>query len=105
MPTPEAFGLARAREDAPAAAAVDWSATRARLQTLGANCFQLQRTSEGRHLFVVLLPVGEEGRTHRIEAAAAGEADAVRLALERAEVVRETQTRQVNKTAPSGGGS
>jgi hypothetical protein len=80
MPTPEQLGVARAAESG-----VDWDAARRRLRDVGAVCFQLDHTPQGACRFTCLLPTGETGRNHRVEVEAATEAEAVRLALERAE--------------------
>ncbi len=82
IPTPEQLGIAAA----PAASgAADWVAVRRRLQELRAVCFQLENRPQGGCRFVCLLPTGQPGRNQRIEAEADTEAEAVRLALERAE--------------------
>ena len=83
MPTPEQLGIGSSARPAPAAA--DWSAARRRLELLGASCFQLEKRPAGGYRFVCLLPTAQPGRSHRIEAEADTEAEAVRVALERAE--------------------
>jgi hypothetical protein len=81
IPTPEQLGLAAARS----AATADWGSARARLDALGAVCFQLQHSAGGDYCFLVWLPTAEASRTHRIETRADNEADAVRMALEQAD--------------------
>lgn len=90
MPTPEELGL-RSVAVAVAENPVDWTTVRGRLNGLGAECFQLQKSTDGLFLFVIFLPGKQPGQSHRIEAQAEGEADAVRLVLERAEVVARGQ--------------
>jgi hypothetical protein len=82
MPTPEQLGLITTPASEPGA---NWSEASQRLKKLGASCFQMERLQQGGYRFVCLLPTAQPGRTHRVEAEAASEADAVRLALGRAE--------------------
>jgi hypothetical protein len=76
---------------------VDWSATRARLQELGAIRFSLETTTNGMYRFSCWLPSSRPGPkrsssgdtratqdAERIEAVASTEAEAVRAGLERA---------------------
>jgi hypothetical protein len=82
MPSPEQLGVARPK---PAADGVDWTATRQRLDRLGATCFHLERLSPQAYRFTCLLPTTQPGRTHHVEAVAATEAEAVRLTLAKSE--------------------
>jgi hypothetical protein len=70
------------------AAAVDWNVTVTRLRALEAVGFHLDRLPEGGYRFTCWVPAAQAGRTSRVEAMAATEAEAVRLALERAERAR-----------------
>jgi hypothetical protein len=81
LPSPESLGIARA----PATASVDWSATRTRLDRVGVIGFNLERLSPAGYRFTCLMPTSQPGRTHRVEAVAATEADVVRLALAKSE--------------------
>jgi hypothetical protein len=87
MPSPETLGVPAARPAARPAAdvPVDWSAAMARLDRLGATCFQVERLPQGGSQFTCLLPTGQANQAHRIEARAGSEGEAVRLALDRAE--------------------
>jgi len=83
MPSPEELGVSgNNRSEIPA---VDWMAVHNQLDRLGATCFHLERMSEGRCRVTCLLPTQQRDRSHRIEAEAATEADAVRLVLARAQ--------------------
>jgi hypothetical protein len=83
MPSPEELGIGSA---SPAATpTLDWGAVHSRLNQLGATCFLVQRTAQGSYRISCLLPAGQSGRAHRIEAEAGAEAEAVRLALTRVE--------------------
>jgi hypothetical protein len=82
IPSPEELGIGSVRQ--AEVTKVDWTAARAQLDRLGATCFQVQKL-EGRYRFTCLLPTGQAGRNHRIEAEASTEADAVQLALAKAE--------------------
>jgi hypothetical protein len=83
MPSPQELGVADLKQ--PENPIVDWAAVHNRLDRLGATCFQLERTPQGSCRITCLLPTDQRGRTHRIEADASTEADAVRLALARAQ--------------------
>jgi hypothetical protein len=83
MPTPEQLGLAPVRP-AAAVADTDWAAVHRRLDRLGATCFHLEKATGGTRI-TCLLPTAQAGRSHRVEAQAASEGDAVRLALDQAE--------------------
>jgi hypothetical protein len=80
IPSPEQLGLTPA-----ASSAVDWNATRARLRQLKMICFQLDRVPAGGYRFSCWLPAEQSGKSYRVEAEGAGEAEAVQLCLERAE--------------------
>lgn len=81
LPAPEQLGIGVE----PAAEDVDWNTVHRRLRELGSLSSQLQRTGDG-YRFVCLLPTTQSDRAQRIEAAATTEAEAVRLALARAEL-------------------
>lgn len=83
IPSPKQLGITPANTSA--AAAVDWNATRRRLDRLGAVYFHLERLDAGGYRFTCLLPTSQRGRTHRVETVAATEADAIHLALAKAE--------------------
>lgn len=83
LPSPEALGIAptpRAGTES-----VDWAAAHRRLERLGATCFHLERLSTGGCRITCLLPGRQQGRHHRVESLAPTEAEALRLALERAD--------------------
>jgi hypothetical protein len=83
MPSPEELGVAGIkRSDNPS---VDWTAVHSQLNLLGATCFHLERTVTGGYRINCLLPTNHRDRTHRIEAEASSEADAVRLVLAKAQ--------------------
>lgn len=84
MPSPEELGVSAGRRSA---ADADWTLARRRLNELGASCFQLEKLPGGGYRFVCLLPGSQSNRNHRVESEAASEAEAVRLALARAEQV------------------
>ncbi len=79
LPSPEELGIRVA-----ASPAMDWNATHSRLERLRAVRFQSDRLPEGGHRVTFLLPAGQ-AQTQQVEACAATEADAVQLALQRAE--------------------
>jgi hypothetical protein len=64
---------------------VDWTSVHNQLDRLGATCFNLERRPEGGCRITCLLPTDQRGRSHRIEAEASSDADAVRLALAKAQ--------------------
>jgi hypothetical protein len=78
MPSPDQLGIASA------SAMADWAGVHRRLTELGALCVQGEKV-EGGYRFTCLLPTAESQRNHRIEALAASEGEAVRLALDRCE--------------------
>lgn len=83
MPSPDQMGIAStwtAPTDGP-----DWNAARRRLERLRAVYFHVEKLDRGGFRFTCLLPTAQTGRTHRVEAVAATEAEVVRLALAKAE--------------------
>jgi hypothetical protein len=88
MPSPGQLGLGISRPgpEADVGSSVDWNAALKRARELGATGFNVARVPEGGFQVVLLLPTGEADRTQHIEATAASEAGALRLALERAEL-------------------
>jgi hypothetical protein len=83
LPSPEQLGIGSARlADSPG---IDWTAAHNRLDRLGTVCFHMEKLKQGGCRVTCLLPTAESGRIHHIDAEAATEAEAVRLALERAE--------------------
>lgn len=87
LPPPEQLGVSTAKIAAyptGVTETVDWNAVHFHLRRLGAVAFQLVRADD--HVRVTfLLPTGERERTQRIEVTSASEAEAVRLALEKAD--------------------
>jgi hypothetical protein len=81
LPTPEDLGVSAARS----AAGADWAAALRRLDQLGATSIHREKLPQGGCRVTCLLPTGQAGRTHRIDAQAGSDGDALRLALERAE--------------------
>jgi hypothetical protein len=81
MPAPEHLGVA-AR---PAPAGLDWEATGRRVTELGVVGFHLDPLADGGCRFTCWLPDAQAGRSERIEACAASQAEAVRLGLDRAQ--------------------
>jgi hypothetical protein len=80
LPSPEELGIS----GKPAAAEIDWNAVHRRLNELGSQSLQVQRTNEG-YRCVCVLPAATAGRSQPIEAQGPTEAEAVRLTLARAE--------------------
>lgn len=89
MPSPEELGVVRTASATAAnnGSGADWATVRARLQALGADCYQMQKLADGRRSFLIIVP-SSAGRSHRIEARADNETEAIRLALDRADLVR-----------------
>jgi hypothetical protein len=85
MPSPEELGIRRASAPVVAETSVDWNDTRDRLARLGALSFRLDKLPQGNCRVTFLLPTRQPQRTHEIEAMAATEAAAVRLALAQAQ--------------------
>jgi hypothetical protein len=83
MPSPEQLGVVGTKR--PDDAGVDWTAVHNQLNRLGATCFHLERVPGGGYRMNCLLPTNQPDRTHRIEAEAVSEADAVRLVVAKAQ--------------------
>jgi hypothetical protein len=81
MPSPDQLGV----DVRPSAAVCDWTAIHRRMEELGVVSFQLDRLNADVFEITCLLPTAEAGRTHRIEAHGATEAEAVRCALDEAQ--------------------
>lgn len=81
LPSPEELGVVAAKP----AAASDADALHRRLEQLGATCLHLEKQTQGGYLVCCLLPTAQPGRSHRIDATAAGSTEALRLVVERAE--------------------
>ncbi len=64
---------------------IDWTAVHNRLDRLGATCLQRQKLSTNGWRITCLLPTNQQRWSHRIDAQAASEAEAVRLLLAKAE--------------------
>lgn len=82
LPAPEQLGLNRPA--APIAPHLDWTAVHQRLDRLGATCFHLEKLARGARV-TCLLPTAKADCSHRIEAVADSEAEAVSLAVAQAE--------------------
>jgi hypothetical protein len=80
IPSPEQLGLAPTPSSP-----VDWEAARGRLNALKATCFQIDRIDPGGYRFTCWLPAEQSGKSYRVEAEGAGQAEAVARCLERAE--------------------
>jgi hypothetical protein len=87
MPAPEQLGVSAGWKGSLASAGekVDWNTVLDKVNRLGSIGFHLTRLPQGGCQVTLLLPTGQTDRIQHIEASAATEADAVRLALERAE--------------------
>jgi hypothetical protein len=83
MPTPEQLGIVRA--SAADRGDLDWTAAHRQLERLGAIGFRVEKLETGGCRFACLLPTRQPRLTHRVEAEAATEAEAVNLALAQAE--------------------
>ncbi len=83
IPSPEQLGVTAGAPVAPDSP--DWSTVHRRLDLLGATCLHLEKLPQGGCRFTCLLPTSQPDRHHHIEAQAASEAEAVRLALQKAE--------------------
>jgi hypothetical protein len=64
---------------------VDWNETRERLDRLGAIGLQTAKLADGRHRVAFVLRTRQADQVQHVEATAATEAEAVALALDRAE--------------------
>jgi hypothetical protein len=82
MPSPEALGVTSFKRENPPS--TDWTAVHTQLDRLGATCLHVERTPNGANRITCLLPTNRPDRTHRIEAEASSEAEAVRLVLAQA---------------------
>lgn len=81
LPPPEELGIALAARPVT----LDWSAAHRRLEQLGACCIRLEKLANGGCRFTCVLPTGQPDRTHCIESLGASAAEAVTVALDRAE--------------------
>jgi hypothetical protein len=82
LPAPEQLGLDRPAT--PTASRLDWAAVHQRLDRLGATCFHLEKLAHGARV-TCLLPTAKADCSHRVEAVADSEAEAVALAVNQAE--------------------
>jgi hypothetical protein len=82
IPTPEQLGVATVPMSEGTS---DWAAANRRLDLLGAVSSHRERLPQGGYRFTCLLATEQADRKHRVEAVAATEEEAVRLALQRAE--------------------
>jgi hypothetical protein len=80
LPSPEELGVAFA-----VPAKVDWNATRERLNHLGAIGLQMVQMTDGSYRIAFVMRTNQADHVHHIEATAATEAEAVALAMTRAE--------------------
>jgi hypothetical protein len=80
MPSPQQLGVTIR----PAESDVNLTAIHTRIKELGIVSFHMETLTDGRCRFTCWLPREQPGRTQRIEAVAANEAEAVRLGLEQA---------------------
>jgi hypothetical protein len=89
LPSPGELGLqgvgAAHSETSGAKAVVDWADVHRRLDRLGALSFHQEKLPEGGYRVTFLLPSDQPNRAHQIDARAETVAEAVGLALERAE--------------------
>jgi hypothetical protein len=81
MPTPGQLGVA----DRVRAGEVDWADAHRRLSALGAECFCVEKLRQGNYRMVCILPTGQGGRNHHIEARASTEAEAVEQVMAQCE--------------------
>src|SRR5262249_3690378 len=82
-PSPEDLGLIPAKKTE--AKSHDWNVLHRRLGQLGVHDFRLDKTPGGGYRATLLLPTGQKNHTQHIEAPGNTEAEAVCLALDRAE--------------------
>src|SRR5262245_12202238 len=82
IPSPEQLGVTA---PAPANSVVDWNDMHRRLDRLSALSRNVETLPQGGYRFTLHLPTAVPDRTHRVEAEAAGEAEAVLAALQKAE--------------------
>jgi hypothetical protein len=83
LPPPEEMGVAPTPKAVPAR--IDWNATRERLDRLGHIGSESIQLSDGRYRVAFVLRTNQPNRVQHIEATAATEAEAVAVALARAE--------------------
>jgi hypothetical protein len=82
IPPPEQLGISLAPQaDTPSP---NWVQAHRELERLAAVSYRLDKVSEGGCRFICLLPTSQPGFTHRVEAEAATEAEAVRMVLDKA---------------------
>lgn len=82
MPTPQELGLLSGSALAENA---NWATAHRRLEKLGALSYHLDKLPQGGFRFACFLPTSQADRSHRIQAEAASEAEAVSLVVEQAE--------------------
>jgi hypothetical protein len=83
LPAPEELGVGGA---APASrASADGATAHQRLDQLGATCLHVEKLPQGGCRLTCLLATSQQGRSHRIDVQAADSAEALRLAVEKAE--------------------
>lgn len=85
MPSPDQLGVAGRTADG----GCDWAAIHRQMQDLGVASFQMDRPDGDIYQFTCMMPTADAGRTHRIEARGATQAEAVRRALNEARRWRE----------------
>jgi hypothetical protein len=73
MPSPGQLGVA----DRIRAGEVDWTDAHRRLTSLGADCFCVEKLPQGNYRIICILPTGQSGCQHHIEARASTEAEAM----------------------------
>src|SRR5262245_25834554 len=81
MPSPGQLGVA----DHKRAGEVDWADAHRRLTALGAEYFCVEKLAQGNYRMVCILPSGQSGREHHIEARASTEAEAVEMVMAQCE--------------------
>jgi len=83
LPAPEELGVATAQwtPTTVPATPLDWNATHAQLNRLGAVSVQLVRLPCGRYRFTFVLPTADPQRSRHVEATGATETEAVHAAL------------------------
>jgi len=81
MPSPGQLGVAERIRTGEA----DWADAHRRLTALGAECFCVEKLPQGSYRMVCILPTGQSGREHHIEARASTEAEAVEQVMAQCE--------------------
>src|SRR5262249_34896407 len=81
MPSPGQLGVA----DSARGAETDWADAHRRLAALGAEYFCVEKLPQGNFRMVCILPTGQTGREHHIEARASSEAEAVEQVMSQCE--------------------